>query len=98
MNDRLGELPILVLPFESGKSVRVFGRAVEGRTLEFFAGTGGDSGILVDAATGSTWDLTGLAVAGPLEGKRLPRVHALLDYWFDWKTYHPDMDIYRAGL
>jgi len=97
VNDRLGIVPILVLPFEDGNSVRVFQREIDGQILEFFEGTGKESGRLVDAATGSTWNLTGLAVAGPLAGKRLARVEALVDYWFDWKTYHPDLDVYRAG-
>jgi len=98
VNDRLGTTPILVLPFDAGKSVRAFRRVVDDQTLEFFAGTGEDEGQLLDAATGSTWDLTGVALAGPLAGRKLPRVDVLLDYWFDWKTYHPDTDVYKAGL
>jgi uncharacterized protein DUF3179 len=97
VNDRLGALPILVLPFENGKSVRVFERTVGGQVMELFAATGVDSGRLVDTTTGSTWDFTGLALAGPLSGQRLARVPVLLDYWFDWKTYHPGTDVYRAG-
>ena len=98
INDRLGTVPILVLPFEGGKSVRVFERTVEGKTLEFFAGTGTDEGKLIDSTTGSAWSLAGMAQSGPLSGRRLPGVVVLLDYWFDWKTYHPDTDVYRAGL
>ncbi len=97
VNDRLGQVPILVLPFDNGKSVRVFERTAGGQVLEFFAGTGEEAGRLVDATTGSTWDFTGVAHGGPLAGKQLPRVDVLLDYWFDWKTYHPDTDVYRAG-
>ena len=98
VNDRVGTTPILVLPFDDGKSVRVFRRVVDDQTLEFFAGTGENQGQLLDAATGSTWDLTGTALAGPLAGRKLPRSDVLLDYWFDWKTYHPDTDVYKAGL
>lgn len=97
VNDRLGQVPILVLPFEDGKSVRVFERTAGGQVLEFFAGTGEEAGRLVDATTGSTWDLRGMAQAGPLAGHQLARLDVLLDYWFDWKTYHPDTDVYRAG-
>ena len=97
INDLLGMTPILVLPFENGKSVRVFRRVVDGQTLEFFAGTGVDKERLVDATTGSTWDFTGVALAGPLSGRKLPREVVLLDYWFDWKTYHPGTDVYKAG-
>ena len=97
VNDRLGNSPILLMVFEGGRSVRVFERTVEGQALEFFAATGADSGRIIDTPTGSTWDLTGLAIAGPLSGRRLARLDPLLDYWFDWKTYHPDTDVYRAG-
>ncbi|MCI0409398.1 MAG: DUF3179 domain-containing protein, partial [Acidobacteria bacterium] len=98
VNDRLGQVPILVLPFEDGKSVRVFERTAGGQVLEFFAGTGEEAGRLVDATTGSTWDFRGTALAGPLSGSQMARMDVLLDYWFDWRTYHPDTDVYRAGL
>jgi uncharacterized protein DUF3179 len=97
VNDRLGEAPILVLPFEEGKSVRVFDRTVNGLVLELFAGEGEESGRLVDDATGSAWDFTGRALAGPLAGEHLAPLPVLLDYWFDWKTYHPGTDVYKVG-
>ena len=98
VNDRLGSHDIVVMPFEAGNSVRVFDRKVEGQSLEFYAGKADESGHLVDASTGTTWDLTGVGVSGPLSGRKLEKLTVLLDYWFDWKTYHPDTDVYRAGL
>ena len=53
--------------------------------------------VLIDAQTGSEWDFSGTAIAGPLQGKRLERIQTLKDYWFDWKLYHPDTVVYRAG-
>ena len=98
VNDVLGGREIVVMPFEEGSSVRVFDRKVGGQLLQFFAGQAENAGHMVDTPTGTTWDLTGLALSGPLSGRRLEKLGVLLDYWFDWKTYHPDTDVYRAGL
>jgi len=48
---------------------------------------------LADLETGSEWDFAGIAIGGPMKGRRLARVHFLEEYWFDWKTYHPQTDI-----
>jgi hypothetical protein len=63
--------------------------------LEFFARPESPSLRLVDAQTGSEWDFTGTAVSGPLAGRSLTRISVLADYWFDWKIYHPNTEIYR---
>jgi hypothetical protein len=93
--DNVGAAPILVLVGEDRKSVRVFDRRLEGRALEFFHR--GDLNVLVDDATGSQWDFTGAAVAGPLAGRRLVRLQPVKDYWFDWKMYHPATGVYLLG-
>ena len=51
----------------------------------------------MDAETASEWDFAGRAVAGPLAGQQLEKVHALKEYWFDWKTYNPATGVYTAG-
>jgi hypothetical protein len=93
--DRVGDAPLLVLLAEDGKSVRVFDRRLEGRTLELFLRP--DSRELIDTETGSAWDFTGTATSGALAGKRLMRVQPVKDYWFDWKKYHPETGIYLLG-
>jgi hypothetical protein len=93
--DQVGDAPVLVLLAEDGKSVRVFDRRLDGRTLEFFQRP--DSHELIDAETGSGWDFTGAATSGALAGKRLARIQPVKDYWFDWKTYHPDTGLYLLG-
>ena len=52
---------------------------------------------MVDAETASEWDFAGKAVAGPLAGRELVRVALLDDYWFDWKTYNPNTQVYLLG-
>jgi len=93
--DKIGDAPVLVLLAEDGKSVRVFDRRLDGRTLEFFLRP--DSRELVDAETGSAWDFTGAAASGALAGKRLTRIQPVKDYWFDWKKYHPETGVYLLG-
>lgn len=93
--DSVGTVGIIVLLNEDGKSVRAFERAVDGRVLEFFVKP--DSSEIVDAETGSVWDFSGTATSGELAGKRLKSVAVLKDYWFDWKIYNPETQLYTLG-
>lgn len=95
ITDALGGVPLLVVLAEDGKSVRVFDRRLDGRTLDLYMKTG--SKTLLDAQTGSEWDFTGAALSGELAGKKLGRLRPLKDYWFDWKTYHPETGVYTLG-
>jgi hypothetical protein len=95
ITDNVGGAPLLVVLAEDGKSVRVFDRRVEGRALELFLKP--ETRTLVDAETGSEWDFTGAARSGELKGKSLGRIQPIKDYWFDWKTYHPDTGVSLLG-
>jgi len=95
--DDIGRVPILIVLGDDQKSVRAFERLVDGRRLEFFVKQGGSPLRLVDAETGSEWDFTGKAIGGTLGGKQLKKIPVLNDYWFDWKTYHPETKIYQLG-
>jgi len=70
----------------------VFRRSLGDRVLIFEAAA---PGFFRDRDTGSTWDLTGRAVEGPLSGQRLsPLPHG--DYlWFAWAAFKPDTDVRR---
>jgi hypothetical protein len=94
--DTLAGTPVALVLGEDGRSVRAFSRVVDGRELQLFARPGGPPLRLVDAETGSEWTFAGEAVSGPLRGKKLDRIYALLDYWFDWKAYHPQTAVYRT--
>ncbi len=73
-------------------AVAAYRPEAEGRRLTFEARPEG----IVDLQTGSTWDITGVATAGPLEGARLEPVLAIDSFWFDWAAFHPETRIYRA--
>ena len=95
--DTLGSKPILVVAGPDGRSVRAFERTVGERVLDLYLEPGSNLFRLVDAQTGSQWDFSGIAVQGPLAGRRLPRIQTLKDYWFDWKLYNPQTLVYQAG-
>ena len=95
--DSVGGSPVLIVVGQDNRSVRAFERTVDGRKLEFFKKAGDSQLQLVDAETGSEWDFTGRATAGPLAGRQLQKVALLEDYWFDWRAYHPETAIYQIG-
>jgi hypothetical protein len=95
--DNIGAVPILVVLGEDNRSARAFERTLDGRKLEFFKKTEGAGWQLVDAETGSVWNFEGKATAGPLTGRQLKKIPVLEDYWFDWRTYHPNTAVYEIG-
>jgi hypothetical protein len=92
--DTLGGVPLVLVVGDDQKSIRVFERTLDGRRLELLAKAGAQPLRLLDAETGSEWDFSGRAVAGPLAGRQLTKVKALKEYWFDWKIYQPVTAIY----
>jgi uncharacterized protein DUF3179 len=96
--DTVGSVPIVLIVGEEGRSVRAFERRVDGRELQIFKRPGSSPPVFVDAETGSTWSAAGEAVSGPLQGKKLPKVYVLKDYWFDWRAYNPGTTVYALQL
>lgn len=94
LSDTLGGTAIVIVLDHDRTSVRVFDRALAGRTLEMRAASDSSRHELIDGETGSRWDFRGMAVSGPLAGRRLSKLTAIKDYWFDWKKYHPATAIY----
>jgi Protein of unknown function (DUF3179) len=64
----------------------VFAASVDGRTLTF--APQGDA--FVDRETGSTWNLFGVATAGPMTGTRLTAMVHVDTFWFAWAAFRPD--------
>jgi Protein of unknown function (DUF3179) len=93
--DYIAGVPLVIVMAEDGKSLRAFERTVDGQTLEFFAESDSRPLRLMDAETGSEWDFTGKCVSGQHSGRELKKIYSLRDYWFDWKVYHPDTEVYH---
>ena len=68
----------------------VFDRRLGDRTLTFRP----DSNAFIDEETGSTWNVLGRAVDGPLVGQALtPIVHAN-HFWFAWAAFKPETRVW----
>jgi hypothetical protein len=70
----------------------VFSSAIDGRALWFEPTADG----FRDREIGSTWNLLGHAVKGPLVGKRLRAVSHVDAFWFAWAAFNPTTSIYSA--
>jgi hypothetical protein len=92
VNDDVGGLDVVVFGGQSEYTGVAFQRRLDDRLLRFVQ----RNGVPQDEETGSTWDLTGLALSGPLAGSRLRHVRSLVEEWYEWAAYHPQTDIYEA--
>ena len=68
----------------------VFDRRLGNRVLTF---TGAGKDAFRDRQTGSRWTLAGLAVDGPLEGRRLTPLAHQDAFWFAWAAFQPDTEV-----
>jgi hypothetical protein len=64
-----------------------------GRPLDLVARSTG----FLDRRTGTVFDVTGVAVRGPLLGRRLRPVISVDSYWFAWAFFHPHTEVVRPG-
>jgi hypothetical protein len=95
VNDSLGGGDVLV--YLESETALVYDRTVEGRALTFSMAEDGQGAfaVLVDAETGSWWvALTGKAIDGPLKETILKRALSHLSFWFAWKDWNPDTEVY----
>ena len=74
-----------------------FSRVVGGQTLAFEKVPSADQTypfMLRDRETGSTWNLKGEAIAGPLQNETLQHLPAHNAFWFAWATFWQNTGIY----
>ena len=103
VNDIVGDDPVLItFDAHSGAGV-VFSRIVDDQTLTFQPyeadGDTPDEPLYIqDAETQTRWiALTGEAVEGELIGARLHQIPTTLSFWFGWKDFYPNTEIYQAN-
>ena len=80
-------LALLVVFDPEGTATRVFHRKLGDRLLSF---SRDDAGQLVDDQTGSTWNRSGEAVAGPLKGKTMQQQVSIPSFKRSWLTFHAE--------
>ena len=54
-------------------------------------------GAIVDVGTGSTWNVFGQAVDGPLAGTQLEQIVSGSHLWFAWAVFRPDTRVIVTG-
>ncbi len=91
VNDTVAGVPVVVLPVMGGGAV--FSPVVGGDVLEFTAA----DGVVSDTSTGSMWDETGVAVAGPLAGTRLEPLPSRTTFWFAIVGAFPDTEVWTGS-
>ena len=99
VNDVIAGHSALVVFDPSTGTALVWDRTVDGRSLTFRL-DGEPQGVLttlVDDETNSRWmAFTGLAVSGELQGTRLKRALSHLSFWFAWKDWNPNTELYQG--
>jgi len=108
INDRVGDVPIVVLwapgtssalddrRIAAGRDVGstgVFDRRLGPTVLELEPG---EPGRFVDRSSGTEFDLLGHAVAGPLRGSALRPVPHGNHFWFAWAVFKPATRIVKS--
>ncbi len=93
INDTLGGSPIAVFHTPSGDSGLAYSSVVNDQTLTFQIEISA-LGIYKGLETGSIWNSTGLAIAGPLVNKHLEFGPSITTEWYGWAEYHPTTAIY----
>ena len=72
-------------------SANAYHRRIDNRTLTFEL----RDKQIVDQQTGSTWDLLGHAIAGPLTGNRLAAAPGGVHFAFAWLAFNPKSEIFE---
>jgi hypothetical protein len=73
----------------------VFSAVVDDQSLTFERDEAEDAPI-TDVETGSTWDITGRAIEGPLAGTVLEPLNNGDHFWFAWAAFVPHTDIWTT--
>lgn len=109
INDSLGDTPVVIFwkpgimtfatpitpnlnaeDSEIGQAA-LFGRTVDDQTLTFRY----HNGHIIDAQTGSEWNIFGEAISGDLAGTQLPEYTFVSYFWFAWAAAYPTTDVYQ---
>lgn len=92
IQDHVGTDPVLLIVAPDHLSVRAF--QTQPSTTFVRSGSTADT-LLTDTETSSTWNFSGCAVSGPLQGQCLTPLNPVKDYWFDWMNYHPQTGVFK---
>ena len=74
-------------------SAGAFSPFLDGERLSFES----RDGVIVDIGTGSTWDVLGRAVEGPLAGAQLEPLISGNHFWFAWAVFQPETRVIQQS-
>lgn len=97
INDTLDERNILVVWYGAERLAVAYSRDYARQTLNFERIPSTSQTypfMLQDLETGSTWDLKGRAIAGPLRDSVLEQIPGHGAFWFAWITFWQDTEVY----
>jgi hypothetical protein len=96
VNDDVNGRPVLVVFDRQSQMALPFDRSVEGKVLSLGLSKGKAFPFqLRDKETGTRWNLSGLAVEGPLAGAQLKPIATFSAMWFAWASFNRDTEIYQ---
>jgi hypothetical protein len=99
INDTLADLSLLVLYDEASHTAIAYHRQV-GKQILTFARAENDADALPislrDRETGTSWNMLGLAVSGPLKGAQLRQLPAYNAMYFAWSAYWPETALWHG--
>ena len=96
-NATVGGVPVLAVYDDATRTGIAHSRVVDGQTLDFSLAPGFFGRLtLRDAQTGSTWNVSGTAIGGPLAGTQLTFVPSFISAWYGWSAYHPQTDLFAG--
>lgn len=96
INDRVGDLPVVIIEDGGHHLIVSYVRKVNGKELTFHLAEDSPDFqfYLKDQETGSQWNILGKAVSGSLSGTKLNPTLSYNAYWFAWAVFYPDTQIY----
>lgn len=95
-NDKLGSYDVVFWNDSKFKCSAAFEPLVDDQKLTFsFLGRESQGlPLYVDDETGSYWTFDGIAVEGPLAGRRLPKLVGFRVFWFAWAALYPGTELF----
>jgi len=97
INDTVAGQPIVVFYDSDARTGVAYLRQIDGEVLEF-DNVSEEGFEIEDQATGSSWDVHGRTVDGAYGEARLEFVPSFISEWYGWSAYHPESQLYQAGL
>lgn len=89
VNDEIAGTPLVVFSSAEGPTGRVYERRVDSDELTFVF----EDGHYRDEQTGTSWDIDGRALDGPLAGTRLEPVANRTSFWFAFIASFPEAEV-----